>query len=124
MADLEDDALKIAKYLYHHKCTGEKSIVASDLRKAVKLSSSDFGPADQYLLGLNYVNGTLGGDAGDRWLTPVGIHFVKSKTAQTGAAKRRWSRGDTFALAGLVLAIIAIIVSLTVPEVRHWLGLK
>jgi hypothetical protein len=79
MPDLHDDSLKIAKYLYDNKCTGEKSIVASQLREAVNLPSSDFDPADQYLLGIGYVHGTMGGEAGQRWLEPRGIEFVKSK---------------------------------------------
>src|SRR3989442_14190581 len=82
MPDLHDDAFKIARYLYDNKCTGEKSIAASDLLEDVDLSSSDFEPADQYLLGIGYVHGTMGGEAGKRWLEPLGIQFVKSTLSQ------------------------------------------
>jgi len=119
MADLEDDAVKIAKHLYKNKHIAANAIVAGDLRKAVKLSVVDFDHADHYLLSTKYCGGTMGGESGYRWLTPTGVDYVTTKLQ----AKKRWSRGDVIAIIGILIAIVAIVVSLTIPEVRKWLGL-
>jgi hypothetical protein len=38
--------------------------------------------------------------------------------------KKRWSKADIMGLVGILIAIIAIVVGLLIPEVRRWLGLN
>jgi hypothetical protein len=119
MPDLEDDAIKIAKYLYKNRHIVGNVIVVGELRKAGRISGGNFDLADHYLLSTKYCGGTMGGDRGYRWLTPAGVEYVTARLA----AKKRWSKGDIIAIVGVLITVIAIVVSLTIPEVRKWLGL-
>jgi hypothetical protein len=64
VSDLERDALKIAKHLYDNKCVSGKSMIVSDLKKAVRIYDEDFELADSYLLRAKYSDGTMGEKAG------------------------------------------------------------
>jgi predicted nucleotide-binding protein len=50
-----------------------RDVKARDLLKASGLSDGDFDAADTYLFQAGYVEGTMGGLDGSRWLTPAGI---------------------------------------------------
>jgi hypothetical protein len=119
LADLNDDAVKVARYLYKHGFTGaNSSIVVARLRVATRLAADRFDAADTFLLESGAVRGTIGGDDGWRFLTPTGITWVTAKAA----AAKTWSGKDiVFLLLGLIAAVLA---ALVVPEVRHWLGLS
>ena len=125
MSDLEEDALRVATYLYESKIIESKDIVVAELGQNVGLSPDDFEAADIYLLGKHYVDGTGGGDRGKRSLTALGVDFVSARlqerrtnpTQGEAESKRKWSRGEKIALVigviTIVLAIIAIVVSVT-----------
>lgn len=78
MSDLHQDALKIAKYMYENKFIGSRRLSVSELRDKTNLSQEDFEMADEYLLQSKIYDGTMGGDAGQRWLTPNGVNFVQA----------------------------------------------
>lgn len=79
MSDLHQDALRIARYMYDNKFIGSRSITLSELRGKINLSEEDFDTADEYLLEAKIYEGTMGGDAGQRWLTPSGVDFVRKQ---------------------------------------------
>lgn len=76
-SDLHEDALTIAGYMYNNKFIGSRSITLSELRSKLNLSEQDFDTADEYLLESRVYEGTMGGDAGQRWLTATGVDFVR-----------------------------------------------
>jgi len=118
MADIEDNAFRLAKHMYKNRHVGKNSIVVSDLRSAVRLSPMDFEIADDHLKKMGYIAFIDDGDTGERVLLPQGIQYVASK-------KEPWtSKGIVMMIVGLLIAILAIVVSLMVPEFRKWLRLE
>jgi hypothetical protein len=98
MSDLHQDALAIAKYMYENKFTGSRSITLRDLREETKLSEENFDAADEYLLEARIYDGTMGGDAGQRWLTPNGITFARTQEPKRENAAEIGVGGRTSAL--------------------------
>ncbi|GEM_PF-2207637 len=101
MSDLHQDGLTIAKYMYDNKFIGSRSITLGELRDNTNLSEEDFGTADEYLLEAGIYEGTMGGDAGQRWLTPSGASFVRTQLDQRNKAleisdRRRQASIDVF----------------------------
>lgn len=85
MSDLHQDAVTIAKYMYENKFIGSRSIALNELRDKTNLSEEAFDTADEYLLEAKIYDGTMGGEAGQRWLTPSGVDFARK---QEGARAR------------------------------------
>ena len=56
-------------------------IRVQNIYDSVELSKEDFDSADTYLLQQKYVEGTMGGMAGGRWLTGSGIDFYEETDA-------------------------------------------
>ena len=82
MSDIEDDAFKIASFMYDNKNIGAKYIPVIELKRKLNLSEEDFNVADVFLLESRYCMGTMGGDSGQRKLTPDGVAFVKINAAR------------------------------------------
>ena len=75
---LMSDAVSILKYLVDAQIVEGKSITAGELLKTAGIQKDAFDAADSYLLEQGYVDGTLGGLQGHRWITGNGIEFVES----------------------------------------------
>ncbi|OGP82476.1 MAG: hypothetical protein A2Z08_03515 [Deltaproteobacteria bacterium RBG_16_54_11] len=72
------NAIKILKYLIDNNAMVGKSIKVKDIYDSVNLPREEFDSADTYLLQQKYVEGTLGGMDGSRWLTGAGVEFEEN----------------------------------------------
>ncbi len=79
-SDIQADALRIATYMYAHKFFGNRSTTRGELQHSFNMSTEDFEVADQYLLSAKIYDGTMGGEAGARWLTTEGVNFVRANS--------------------------------------------
>jgi len=73
-------ASKILDVLVRRGAVVGHGIKVHDLLSASGLSDSHFDQADTYLLQAGYVEGTLGGHDGFRWLTPAGIQCHQKRS--------------------------------------------
>ena len=71
------NALKILGYLIDINAMAGGGIKVRDLYNSVDLSDEEFDSADTYLLQQEYVEGTMGGMDGSRWLTGSGVEFYE-----------------------------------------------
>ena len=74
---IANNALKILEYLIDNNAIAGGDIKVQNISNSVGLSETDFKSADMYLLQQKYVEGTLGGMDGSRWLTGRGIDFYE-----------------------------------------------
>ena len=74
---IANNALKILEYLIDNNAIAGGDIKVQNISNSVGLSGTDFKSADMYLLQQKYVEGTLGGMDGSRWLTGRGIDFYE-----------------------------------------------
>lgn len=83
--NITESASKILEVLVRRAAVAGHAVKVNDLMAASGLSDSEFDPADTYIVQAGYVEGTMGGRDGSRWLTPAGIQFHQSGL---GSAKR------------------------------------
>ena len=74
---IANNALKILEYLMDKNAMAGVDIKVQDIYNSVGLSETDFDSADMYLLQQKYVDGTMGGMDGSRWLTGSGIDYYE-----------------------------------------------
>jgi hypothetical protein len=74
-------ASKILDVLIEGGAVAGYAIKVEDLIAASELSDSGFDRADTYLLQAGYIDGTMGGRNGVRWLTPAGIELHQATKA-------------------------------------------
>lgn len=79
---ISNNALKILEYLLSNNAMAGKDATVQDIYNSIGLSETDFDAADIYLLQNKYVEGTIGGMEGSRWLTARGIDFYESNDFQ------------------------------------------
>ena len=76
-ANIIENAVKIVGYLIDHDAIGGKDAKLKDIFDSMDLPQNEFFSADDYLLQQKYVRGTLGGMAGSRFLTAMGVDFYE-----------------------------------------------
>jgi DNA-binding MarR family transcriptional regulator len=59
--------------------TGMKAVRVGDILADLRLAEEDFEQADTYLLQSGYLEGTIGGVAGSRWMQPAGLDFLEQE---------------------------------------------
>lgn len=74
---IANNSLKILEYLINKNAISGGDIKVQDIFNSIGLSKEDFDSADMYLLQQKYIEGTLGGMSGSRWLTGRGIDFYE-----------------------------------------------
>ncbi len=74
---IANNALEIIQYLIDNNAMAGGDIKVQDIYNSVGLSEADFDSADMYLLQQKYIEGTMGGMDGSRWLTGSGIDFYE-----------------------------------------------
>lgn len=74
---IADNSLKILEYLVNNNAMAGGDIKVQDIFNSIGLSKQDFDAADMYLLQQKYIEGTMGGMSGSRWLTGRGIDFYE-----------------------------------------------
>lgn len=81
MSDIAENALILLGILMEEGATGPKELTAGELRAKSGLSPDEFDQADSFLLNGRYIEGTMGGDKGRRWLMPDGINYYQTQMA-------------------------------------------
>lgn len=81
MSDIVESALILLGILMEEGATGSRQLTAGELRAKSGLSPDEFDQADNFLLKGHYVEGTMDGDKGGRWLTPDGINYYQAQMA-------------------------------------------
>ena len=76
------NAVKIINYLIDNNAMPGKGIKLKDIYNIIYLPEEEFNSADNYLLQQNYVEGTMGGMNGSRWLTSAGIDFYERNISE------------------------------------------
>ena len=79
------NAVRILAYLVEKDAIGARSIKVKEIFESVGLSESEFDSADTYLLEQKYVEGTMGGYEGIRWLTGQGIEYYETSSFEPEA---------------------------------------
>ena len=69
------NAVKILDYLIDNNAMAGKGAKVREIFESLDLSNEDFDIADTYLLQQKYVDGTMGGMDGSRYLQSSGINF-------------------------------------------------
>ena len=73
-----NNAVKILGYLIDNDAMMGGGIKLQEIFDSVGLPEKEFDSADTYLLQQKYVEGTMGGMAGSRWLTAIGVDFYEA----------------------------------------------
>ncbi len=81
MSIFEQDALTLLRVMQEHAIIAGNAKKASEVMSLAHLKQEDFDRADTFLLTSGYVKGTMGGMKGSRWLTPLGVGYVKDAMA-------------------------------------------
>jgi biotin operon repressor len=81
MSDIAENALILLGILMEEGATGSRQLTAGELCAKSGLSPDEFDQADSFLLNGRYVEGTMGGDKGRRWLTSDGINYYQTQIA-------------------------------------------
>lgn len=76
------NAVKILNYLIDKNAMGGGNIKVRNIYDSVNLPEGEFDSADTYLLQQKYVEGTMGGMDGSRWLTGAGIEFYEENISE------------------------------------------
>ena len=71
------NAVKILDYLIDNNAMAGKGAKVREIFESLDLSNEDFDIADTYLLQQKYVDGTMGGMDGNRYLQSSGINFYR-----------------------------------------------
>jgi predicted nucleotide-binding protein len=71
------NAVKILGYLIDNDAMAARGIKLQQIFDTMGLPEKEFDSADTYLLQQKYVDGTMGGMAGSRWLTPGGVDYYE-----------------------------------------------
>lgn len=71
------NAVKILGYLIDNDAMSGNNIKLQDIFDFLGLLEKEFDSADTYLLQQRYVEGTMGGMTGNRWLTARGVDFYE-----------------------------------------------
>jgi len=83
MPDLVDNAFLVLGILYDN---GSSSVASSmkiaEIERLSYLSTEKFNQAEDYLIDAGYVEHTLGGSEGSRWLSAAGINWFKSERSK------------------------------------------
>jgi hypothetical protein len=87
MPDIVDDAFQIANVMYDRKIIGSKYITPSELKEIANLSPEAFDSAEDFLFESHYLEGTGGGEFGQRRLTASGIAFVQAKLRERASTE-------------------------------------
>lgn len=72
-----NNAVKILDYLIDNDAMGDEDVELQEIFDSLGLPEKEFDSADTYLLQQTYVEGTMGGMAGSRWLTGRGVDFYE-----------------------------------------------
>lgn len=83
------NAVKILGYLAENNAMGGKGVKVKDIFDTVGLTEADFDVADTYLLQQEYVDGTMGGMAGSRYLNGSGLEFYEENIAALNGSTTR-----------------------------------
>ena len=75
------NALKILSYLINNDAMAGRDIKLKEIFNSVGLPEKEFDSADTYLLQQEYVEGTMGGMDGSRWLTGSGVDFYEENSS-------------------------------------------
>lgn len=78
------NAVKILDYLIDNNAMNE-GVTVRDIFESLDLSDKDFDVADTYLLQQKYVDGTLGGMDGSRYLQSSGVNFFENNSSLLNA---------------------------------------
>lgn len=76
------NAVKILNYLIDNDAMAGGDIKVKDIYDSVSLPEKEFDSADTYLLQQKYVEGTMGGMDGSRWLTGSGVEFYEENISE------------------------------------------
>jgi predicted nucleotide-binding protein len=82
---LMGNALRILGFLVENNILAGRGMTLNKLIQSTGIPEEEFDSADIYLLQQKYIEGTMGGKQGSRWVTGHGIEFYENKT---GSAKR------------------------------------
>jgi len=80
-SNISNNALKILGFLLNKNAIAGGDIKVRQIFDSIGLTKEDFDSADMYLLQKKYVEGTIGGMDGSRWLTSSGIDFYEETDA-------------------------------------------
>ena len=75
MSNLNDHAITLLRYMLEEGLIFPKGCPRRELQAAIGLSDNDFDGVENFLLQDHLIEGT-GGQDGDRWLTPIGVHYI------------------------------------------------
>lgn len=75
------NAVKILDYLIVNNAMYGKGAKVRDIFESLDLSNEDFEVADLYLLQQKYVDGTMGGMDGSRYLQSSGVNFYENNSS-------------------------------------------
>ncbi|MDD4985325.1 MAG: hypothetical protein PHQ43_05975 [Dehalococcoidales bacterium] len=103
MGKITDNSLAILRHLSKVSQTGDRTVKRGEIRESLRIPESEFDMADQYLLESGLVKGTLGGDAGSRYLTSLGITILE----QSEESSTFWRRNKDEILVGVITGIIS-----------------
>ncbi len=75
------NAIKILDYLIDNDAMAGGGVKVQDIFDALNLPEKEFDIADTYLLQQKYVDGTMGGMEGSRYLTGSGVEFYEENSS-------------------------------------------
>lgn len=75
------NALKILEFLIEKNIVLGNSISVNQLIESLSMPENELNVAETYLLEQHYIDGTMGGKEGVRWITSDGIEFFEEKMA-------------------------------------------
>lgn len=83
------NAVKILGYLIDNNAMAGGGVKAQDIYNSVGLPEKEFDAADTYLLQQKYVDGTMGGMEGSRYLTGSGVEFYEENNTLVEDAQNK-----------------------------------
>lgn len=91
------NAVKILNYLIEKDAMAGVDINVKDIYDSVSLPKKEFDSADTYLLQQKYIEGTMGGMDGSRWLTGDGVEFYETNISELESIPSDNSEGKNMA---------------------------
>lgn len=77
MSSVRDDAIYILRHILEEGYGSESTV--ADLKCKTALPVERYDAADAFLLESYLLNGTMGGDAGSRWLKPLAVEWLENE---------------------------------------------
>ncbi len=76
MSSIHENGLTILRLLDSLGATFGSDVKGYEVKSKAGLSDQEYGQAEMYLLNAGYIEGTMGGLEGRRWLTDTGVEYL------------------------------------------------